>query len=56
MMVDMTVELRAAMLVDMKVVALVEQLDASKAHKLVSLSAVELGWKKAFQLVDQMAG
>jgi hypothetical protein len=56
MMVDVTVELRAAMLVHMKVVALVEHLDASKAHELVSLSADQLGVKKVFQLVEQMAG
>ena len=55
-MVDMRVALRAAMLVDMKVVALVHQLDASKAHKKVSLWAAELGLKKAFRLVEQMAG
>ena len=34
----------------------VDQLDASKVHKLVNPSAVELGLKKAFRLVEQMAG
>ena len=34
----------------------VDQLDASKVHKKVSLWAVELGLKKAFWLVEQMAG
>ena len=35
---------------------MVDHLDASKAHELVSLSAVELDLKKVFQLVEQMAG
>ena len=35
---------------------MVDHLDASKAHELVSLLAVELDLKKVFQLVEQMAG
>ena len=35
---------------------MVDHLDASKAHELVSLSADQLGVKKVFQLVEQMAG
>jgi len=35
---------------------MVDHLDTSKAHELVSLSAVELGVKTVFQLVEQMAG
>jgi hypothetical protein len=34
----------------------VDRLDASKAHEMVSLSAVELDVKKAYQWVELMVG
>jgi len=55
-MVDTMVVLRAVMLVDSKVVASADYSVVPRVHTLVCLSVVQLGLKKVFQLVVQMAG